>query len=424
LPTPDDSIFPTELLKIIDSPKTSWSDADRRALTDAFRLRDPNARSLRDRTAALQMRQQALEEEIASCLVTKATIPRETRVLPRGNWMDTSGESVQPAIPALFRQPTDTSQRLTRRDLAEWIVSDTNPLTARVFVNHVWKHFFGTGLVRTPNDFGITGDRPSHPELLDTLAVEFMESGWNIKHLVAAIISTRAYLQSSFGRPDLEEMDPENRLFARQGRWRLEAEVLRDISLFASGILVTNVGGQACFPYQPEGHWDQLEFPRRSYPTSSSQMQYRRGLYVFRQRTFPHPALTIFDAPSREECVAERPVSNNALQALERLNNVSQVEAARMLYTMVATPELTVPQIITNMMQACLQRSPTADEMSELSGLFERQRQRAQAPDAHPLALLKTTQFDLLDQPPLADQAAWTAVARAILNLHETITRY
>jgi hypothetical protein len=324
----------------------------------------------------------------------------------------------------LFRQPTDTSQRLTRRDLAEWIVSDTNPLTARVFVNRVWKHFFGTGLVRTPNDFGITGDRPSHPELLDTLAVEFMESGWNIKHLVAAIISTRAYLQSSFGRPDLEEMDPENRLFARQGRWRLEAEVLRDISLFASGILVTNVGGQACFPYQPEGHWDQLEFPRRSYPTSSSQMQYRRGLYVFRQRTFPHPALTIFDAPSREECVAERPVSNNALQALERLNNVSQVEAARMLYTMVATPELTVPQIITNMMQTCLQRSPTADEMSELSGLFERQRQRAQAPDAHPLALLKTTQFDLLDQPPLADQAAWTAVARAILNLHETITRY
>ena len=270
---------------------------------------------------------EGLKKQSREMLATVSVKPRMTRVLPRGDWMDQTGEIVNPALPAFLSDQKVT----TRKDLAQWIVSRQNPLTARVYVNRLWKMFFGIGISNVLDDIGSQGEWPSHPELLDWLAIEFMESGWDIKHMVKLIVNSKAYRQSSYENEKLRTLDPENRLIARQSSFRIDAEFIRDNALSVSGLLVNKIGGPSVKPYQPSGYWENLNFPRRTYKADSGQNQYRRGLYTHWQRQFLHPALIAFDAPSREECTANRPRSNTPLAALVMLNDPTQVESARAL---------------------------------------------------------------------------------------------
>ena len=264
-----------------------------------------------------------------SSLITQSVAPREMRVLPRGNWMDMSGEVVTPNVPHFLPPISSKQERNNRLDLANWLTSKNNPLTARVFVNRLWKLFFGTGLSKVLDDIGSQGEYPSHPELLDALAQEFIDSGWNIKHMVRLIVNSQTYQQSSLPRSELADSDPFNRLLARQSRYRLDAELIRDNALAVSGLLVDEIGGRSVKPYQPAGLLRHLNFPRRTYQQDSGTAQYRRGVYTHWQRQFLHPAMKSFDAPAREECTAERPRSNTPLAALVLLNDPSYVEAAR-----------------------------------------------------------------------------------------------
>ena len=255
--------------------------------------------------------------------------PREMRILPRGNWMDDSGPLVQPAIPEYFGQLETGDRRATRLDLARWIVSPDNPLTSRVLVNRVWTLLFGTGISNDLRDAGTQGELPTHPDLLDWLSADLIEHGWDMKRLVTQIVTSGTYRQSSLVNHDKRERDPYNRLLSRQNRWRLDAEFVRDTALSIGGLLVRKVGGPSVKPYQPPGYWMHLKFPNRTWQHDTGESQYRRGLYTWWQRTFLHPSLLAFDAPTREECTAQRPRSNTPLQALVLLNDPTYVEAAR-----------------------------------------------------------------------------------------------
>jgi mono/diheme cytochrome c family protein len=268
----------------------------------------------------LEQQKREIEKQISRTLVTVSVPPRPIRVLPRGDWLNQSGDLVEPAFPQGFPQPDSAGGKLSRLDLADWLVRRDNPLTSRVFVNRLWKLFFGAGLTRTLDDFGAQGEPPSHPELLDWLAVEFMESGWDIKHMVRLLVTSRAYRLSSVPTNQLLQQDPQNRLFARQSRWRLDAEFVRDNGLKVSGLLVDRIGGPSVKPYQPDGYWEFLNFPKRTWSNSMGRDQYRRGLYTHWQRTFLHPSLLAFDAPSREECTASRMTSNTPKSSLALLN--------------------------------------------------------------------------------------------------------
>jgi hypothetical protein len=361
----------------------------------------------------------------ASAMITVATAPRTTRVLPRGNWQDESGEIVRPAPPRFLagggREPPE-APRATRLDLARWLTAPENPLTARAFVNRLWRQFFGRGLSGTVEDLGLQGEYPSHPELLDWLAVEFRESGWDVKALVRLIVTSRAYQQSSRAEPGLREADPDNRWLARQSARRLEAEFVRDHALFAAGLLDGDVGGPSAAPYQPPGHYDQLNFPLRDYIAHRDERQYRRGLYMHWQRTFLHPMLANFDAPSREECTAARADSSTPQQALTLLNDPTFVEAARALAARVLP--LPADRRLEAAFLHVLARPPEPREAESLRGFLAAQEAayRGRPADAAALAAVG------LRSPPAgadpAELAAWTAVARVLLNLNETIVRY
>ena len=245
--------------------------------------------------------------------------------------MDDSGPIVNPAIPDfldLDGQNSNTN-RQSRMDLAHWLISEQNPLTARNFVNHLWKQYLGYGLARIMEDTGSQGTTPTHPELMDWLASEFISSGWDIKHMVRLMVRSQTYQQTSTPSKTLATMDPYNRLYGRQSRYRLDAEVIRDQALDVSGLLVRQIGGPSVKPYQPAGYYSQLNFPKRTYQHDMGNSQYRRGLYMHWQRTFLHPMLKAFDAPTREECTSQRARSNTPLQSLSLLNDPSFVEAAR-----------------------------------------------------------------------------------------------
>lgn len=265
-------------------------------------------------------------------MITASVEPREIRVLPRGNWLDESGSVVQPAVPEFLGLDIAGEARANRLDLANWLVdasSGQGGLTARVMVNRIWAMLFGQGLSRSPEDFGGQGEPPTHPKLLDNLAVEFYSRGWNIKHMVREIVLSRTYRLSS----SLENSDalnnPGNRLLASQNRFRLPAEMIRDQALMLAGLLVLEDGGKSSRPYQPADYYRHLNFPVRTYSHDLDSNQYRRGVFVHWQRQFLHPMLRAFDAPSREECTARRPTSNTPLAALALMNDPTFIEAAR-----------------------------------------------------------------------------------------------
>ncbi len=359
--------------------------------------------------------------------LTISAEPRETRVLNRGNWMDTTGEIVQPATPGFleFKAVSTPGKRLTRLDLANWIVSKENPLTARTFVNRRWAQFFGTPLSNTPEDLGMQGEYPVYPELLEFLAYDFMDSGWDIKHLVRSILRSKTYRQSSRGTPELTELDPGNRFLAHQTPRRLIAENIRDNALAVSGLLVRKVGGPSVNPYQPAGYYEALNFPKREHKPSTGRNQWRRGRYTHWQRTFLHPMLLSFDAPGRDECVVARPQSNTPLQALTLLNDPSILEASTALAQSLIQDFSENSERIDAAFFRVLMRSPTEDERQLLGKFVTRENGRFKTDPATATEFLGNS-VSLEPDPAIApvELATWTSVARALLNLHETITRY
>lgn len=415
--------IPTEHFAAIEA----WPNpaaAQRKALSAFYRTVAPALTETRNQLIALKKRQDELAKQIPETLVTRSQPPRTIRVLARGDWMDDKGDEVSPAVPHFLHQ-LSSQQRPTRLDLAQWFIDDQNPLVARVFVNRLWQLFFGKGLVKSSDDFGSQGSWPTHPELLDWLAVEFRESGWNVQHVIRLIVSSDAYRRSSAATPTLTEVDPFNNWLASQSRFRLDAEFIRDGALSVSGLLVDRVGGRSVKPYQPAGYWAHLNFPKRKWEADAGEDQYRRGLYTYWCRTFLHPAMRSFDAPSREECTVDRPRSNNSLQALVLLNDPSYVEAARALAGRILQEGGDTTEARLEFLFAeCLSRSPRKQESELLDQMLKSQQKEFTASEKATAEFLHIGQGaqSLAGLEP-AELAAWTSVARVVLNLHETITR-
>ncbi|MCI0357780.1 MAG: DUF1553 domain-containing protein, partial [Planctomycetaceae bacterium] len=417
---------PATVAAALKAPAESRSSQDEQALDAHFRLIAPELAPLREQIAKLEADKTKLTESLPSTLVSMSAQPRIVRVLPRGNWLDDSGEVQEPAVPGFFvaRITPAENQRLTRLDLARWMTRSDNPLTARVFVNRLWKMAFGRGIVRSLEDFGSRGELPTNQELLDWLAVEFQESGWDVKHMLKLMLMSQAYRQSSIPPAEALAKDANNDLFSRQDRFRLDAELVRDNALAVSGLLVTKIGGPSVKPYQPPGYWQYLNFPKREWENDKGEGQYRRGLYTYWQRTFLHPSLAALDAPSREECTVERARSNTPQQALVLLNDPTYVEAARALAGRILTEGgAATPERLEFAFRQVLVRSPRPEEVKVLTALLEKHQAEFAADKSAAEKLLKVG--DLVSPVNLdpAELAAWTSACRVLLNLHETITR-
>jgi hypothetical protein len=357
-------------------------------------------------------------------MVTNAVKPRVIRVLKRGDWMDEGGEVVEPRTPAFLPPLGVEGRRPTRLDLARWLTSQRQPQTSRVFVNRLWYLFFGAGLCRSLEDTGAQGEWPTHPELLDWLAVEFVESGWDVKHLVRLIVRSDAYRQSSQESPALRERDPENRLFARQNRYRIPAETVRDNALAVSGLLLHRLGGPPARPYQPEGYYEYLNFPKRTYKADTDENQYRRGVYMHWQRQFLHPMLKAFDAPFREECTGRRPISNTPLSALVLMNDPTFLEAARALAVRTLREGVAdETQRVGWAWQVVLSRKPTERETSAVLQYYRAEHETFAAKPAEAQRWLKTGLAPVPADLDPVELAAWTSLARLLLNLGETTMR-
>ncbi len=326
--------------------------------------------SEKDKVAKLVKQQAEYQKGILSVMVMEDTAkPRPNYLLKRGRYdMPDTSRKVEPGVPACL-VPLPPEAPRNRLGLARWLAAPENPLTARVAVNRIWQHHFGGGLVKTAENFGIQGEPPSHPELLDWLASELASSGWDLKELHRLIVTSATYRQSSHITPDLASRDPENRLLARGPRYRLSAEVVRDNALSIAGLLVEQIGGPSVKPYQPAGLWEELaggagEGP---YVQDKGPLLYRRSLYVYRKRTVPHPGMATFDAPSREICQVKRSRTNTPLQALELLNDVTYVEPARRLAELaIARGGSTPDDRITFAFRRALARQPFASELAVL----------------------------------------------------------
>ena len=421
---PTSYLVPVTVRDVLAKARDQRSDADRQQLT-AY-LRDQSARfhPQREAVQVAQAARDAFAKKLPASLITVSAAPRMVRMLPRGNWLDESGAEVLPAIPAVFGKVDTGDKRATRLELANWIVSADNPLPARVFVNRTWRLFFGNGLSKSLEDAGSQGEWPTHPELLDWLAVEFRESGWNMRHLIRLMVTSGTYRQSSLLTKEARAADPFNRMLSAQNRMRLDAEFIRDNALSISGLLSPRVGGESDKPYQPDGYWEFLNFPRRTWQHDKGEQQYRRGMYTFWQRSFLHPSLLAFDAPSREECTADRPRSNTPQQALTLLNDPSYVEAARVFATHIMKEGGDTDESrLTWAFRRAVSRAPKPEELAILQKLLAKHRDEFRANPANADQLPRTGETPLPDGLNKPDLAAWTSIARTILNLHETITR-
>jgi hypothetical protein len=417
-----------DALGVADAQRT---DAHRRALRDYFvenvysgsrATFDP----LHAEVAALAQQRAEAEAAIPTTMVmADMPQPRETFVLVRGQY-DRRGDPVQPGVPAVL-PPLSADAPLNRLGLARWLVDPAHPLTARVTVNRLWQQFFGRGIVKTAEDFGSQGEWPTHPHLLDWLAVEFVEGGWDVKHLVKLIVMSATYQQSSAVTPELLARDAENVLLARGPRFRMDAEVVRDTALAASGLLIEELGGPSVKPYQPEGIWEAVGFVgsnTREYQRQAGEALYRRSLYTFWKRTAPPPSMLTFDAPSRETCVARRARTNTPLQALALLNDEQYVEAARHLAQRLIVSGGATPQDrLAHGFRLCTARQPSERELAILTDQLQQHLAHYQGDAEAATRLLSVGESprDAVLDP--AEHAAYTMVANVLLNLDETITK-
>ena len=374
----------------------------------------------------LTAKRKKIDDSITQTVVSKAVTPRTIRILPRGNWMDDSGEVVLPAIPAFQGKLNTGDRRATRLDFCQLALR----VGQRVYFAYDGQSSLvsdvrGVASARAWTTFGGQGTFPTHPDLLDWLAVEFVESDWDIKHLLRTIVTSGTYRLSSRPTPKLLEDDPYNTSFARQGRFPFAAEMVRDNALATSGLLVEKIGGTSVKPYQPGGYYAQLNFPKRKYVADSGENQYRRGVYTHWQRTFLHPMLKAFDAPSREECTAARSRSNTPLQALTLLNDPTFVEAARVFAARIMREGGTsFEQRVTWAYQTAVSRQPENSILAVLRKLYESHHLHYSNHVEEAKKLIATGDAPQPSELDPIELAAWTSVARTLLNLHETITRY
>jgi hypothetical protein len=416
--------LPGNISAIAKLDPTQRSDAQKKELATYYETISPVLVPLKKQLAEAQKRRNDYAGTISTMLATIATKPRTIRILPRGNWMDDSGEVVQPAVPAFLPQPPAKEGPLNRLDLANWLVSKENPLVARTLVNRLWKNCFGAGLSRKLDDLGAQGEWPSHPQLLDWLATDLIDHGWDLKRTLKQIVMSATYRQSSLVPAALREADPFNRLLARQGRFRFDAETVRDNALWISGLLVEKLGGPSVKPYQPPRYWAYLNFPEREWQNDSGDKLYRRGLYTHWQRQYLHPSLLAFDAPSREECTAVRVRSNTPLKALVLLNDPTYVEAARVFAELIMHNGGSSPaERLDYALRRALSRPPRPAEAQVLLPLYEKHLRQYSADTKAANELLSVGARPKASDLDAAELAAWTNVARAILNLHATITR-
>ena len=426
--------IPPKVLEALEKDVPDRSKADQKTVLEFFEWASPDLQQQTIRLAKLQAEYDLLESSVPRVIYTERTKPRMVRILPRANWMDETGEIVQPAVPAFLAKLNTGGRRATRLDLANWIVSPDNPLTARAFVNREWRLFFGTGISKTLDDLGSQGEWPTNPELLDWLAAEFMQPtfttaggeahAWDVNHIVRLIVTSKTYRQSSIATPELEERDPDNRLLARQGRFRVDAEVVHDIALDVADLLKERFGGPSVRPYQPDGYLAAVNFPKREYSASHGDDLYRRALYTQWQRTFLHPTLLTFDAPTREECGVNRVNSNTPLQALVLLNDPIFVEAARVFAAnILKNGGGSFNQQLDWAFLKALNRPATQEERRILADLDRRSLASFKSGESNAPQLLSVGEAAVAPDIDKNQLAAMTTVARAILNLHETITR-
>ena len=423
----EDPKLPGNVVEAIKMSSAKRSAAQRSTLLSHYFAMAPATADLRKQVDELRKRLSNVEKSIKTMLVTETEKPRMIRILPRGDWMDDSGEEVLPAVPAFLPKTKlrEDNARANRLDLAKWIMDSENPLTSRAYVNRMWKLFFGAGLSSRLDDLGGQGEPPTHPELLDWLATEFSKNNWDMKHVVRLLVTSGAYRQVSVSSEKLDDIDAGNRLYSRQSRYRVDAEMVRDAALRISGLLVEQSGGFSAKPYQPAGYWKHLNFPKRKWSHDNGANQYRRGLYTFWCRTFLHPSMLAFDAPSREECSAERTRSNTPQQALVLLNDPTFVEAARVFAERILhnggnTDEARLDWAF----ERALSRKPSAEERSILLGLAKSQLDQYNADADAAKQAASAGQWPTADVLKPEAVAAWSAVARAIMNLYETTSRF
>lgn len=362
---------PVDLLKTLAAEPRSWTSGQKDAVRALWLPWSPEGRELASKREALKKELAELEKQVVSTPVMEE-LPegkkRKNRILVKGNFLD-PGDEVQPGV--LAAVGPKVADRVDRLALARWIASPENPLTARVQVNRLWAAIFGRGLVETEEDFGLMGTKPSHPELLDWLAAEFIRLKWDNRALLELLVSSATYQQSSVARPDLLAKDPNNILLARFPRRRLEAEAVRDQALAVSGLLSRKVGGPSVYPPQPDGLWQAAFNGERTYPTSKGDDAHRRGIYTFWRRTVPPPNMQAFDAPSREACMVRRVGSNTPLQAFVTLNDPVFVEAAQHLGARMAREGGDTRARMVRGFELCLGRLPSAGELEALVALYE-----------------------------------------------------
>lgn len=409
---------PVSILNLLAVAPINRTEAQKAELAKYYRGIAPELASASEQFASARTALEKLEKAIPKAMVmVERKEPRETHMRIRGNFL-TLGDAVSPALPAVFHY----DQATNRLGLAQWLVSRENPLTARVTVNRIWSQIFGHGLVETEEDFGTQGSLPTHPELLDFLAMRFMGSGWDVKALYKLILSSAVYRESSHVTPELLEKDPANQLYARGPRFRVNAEAVRDVALASSGLLDQTIGGPSVFPYQPDGIWTQI-YGDEKWVLSTGHNRYRRGLYTYWKRTSPYPAFMSFDAPSRELCTARRPRTNTPLQALTTLNDPAYVEAAQALARKIMSCDAgSLDKCLDFAFRTCLSRLPRTEERSRLKELFntELEHYTKDRDAAEKMAFGEEKPAGSVDA---SKAAAWTVVANVLLNLDETITK-
>ena len=341
--------------------------------------------------------------------------PRETKLLQRGEYNLPTGEALQPDVLKVMSPFPEGAPR-NRLGLAKWLTSSEQPVVTRVLVNRIWQRVYGEGLVRTPEDFGLQGQQPTHPELLDWLAVELQDSKWDLKHMLRLMVTSKTFRQSSALRDGVD--DPENKLWARGPRFRLDAEVLRDIALWASDLLDPHMGGEGVKPYQPAGLWKALAHPAsntKQYQQDKGRMVYRRSLYVYWKRTSPHPMMTLFDAPSRESSCVKRSRTNTPLQSLSLLNEIQRVEMARMLAERLLKQGNTDDERLNLLFTLLACREPNDTERDACGKLLKSMRNRYESAEKDAIELLDTGEVPRDKSLNTTDHAAWTQVAATAL---------
>ncbi|MCC7014071.1 MAG: PSD1 domain-containing protein [Planctomycetes bacterium] len=408
-----------EAERALRSAPQARSASDARALREWFRrYQSRSGAQLWAELTRLERERDELRAKVPTALVMEELpSPRETRLFVRGSFL-TPGDAVQPGIPALFGT-LEQGAAPARLAFARWLVSEDNPLVARVTVNRLWELVFGRGLVATVQDFGTRGDAPSHPELLDWLAVEFIESGWDVQHVLQLIVGSAAYRRSSDASADAFARDPENVLLARGPRFRVEAEMLRDIALASSGLLVHTLGGPSVFPPQPPGTWNSA-YSGDDWQEDLGENRHRRALYTFAKRTAPYVTHALFEAPSREVTCPRRARTNTPLQALALLDDPAFVEAAVALAARMCRETAGDAAGIEAGFRSCTSRRPTTPELDILRSLLADARRHFASDPESARARVEGCGADELD--PL-ELAAWSSVASVILNLDDTTTK-